>query len=156
MKPRSQEGEDEMMTDDDGPDLVNDLPEPDPELDELAENVAAACLAIHITLGPGLPESHYENALRIEFLKRGIPFVRQPIIEVRYEGEIIGECRLDFVVDHRLVVEIKAVEKLEDVHKAQLLTYLKITNCRLGLLVNFNVERVTQGMRRILNPYYRS
>jgi GxxExxY protein len=145
-----------MMDEDEGPDLLNDLPEPDPELDALMARVADACFAVHIKLGPGLPESHYENALRIEFLRRGIPFVRQPLVQVVYEGEIVGECRLDFIVDHRLVLEIKAVEKLADVHKGQLLTYLKITNCRLGPLVTFNVDRVKSGMRRIINPYYKS
>jgi GxxExxY protein len=142
--------------DDEGPDLLNDLPEPDPVLDDLVRRVIDACFAVHTKLGPGLPESHYENAMRIEFLLRSIPFVRQALIGVVYEGESIGDCRLDFIVDRRLVVEVKAVERIEPVHKAQVLTYLKITNCRLGLLVNFNVALMKQGIKRIINPYHQS
>ena len=142
--------------DEEEPDLLNDLPEPDPALDDLVRRVIDALFAVHSKLGPGLPESHYENALRIEFLRRGVPFVRQPLVAVVYEGESVGECRLDFIVDHRLVVEVKAVERIDPVHRAQVLTYLRITNCRLGLLVNFNVALMKQGIKRIINPYHQS
>src|SRR5258706_15761394 len=145
-----------MIHDEEGPDLLNDLPEPDPELDALARRVVDAAVAVHIKLGPGLPESHYGNALCIEFRKRGIPFVPQADVEVLYEGQRIGVCRLDFIIDRRLLLEIKSVEKLEPVYNAQILTYLKITNFRLGLLINFNEERVTRGIKRIINPYYKS
>ena len=134
--------------------MLDDLAGPAPELDALARRVVDACIKIHIKLGPGLPESHYGNAMAIEFRRRGIPFVREPIVVVAYEGKEIGECRLDFVIDHRLVLEIKAIEKLGDVHRAQVLTYLKITNCRLGLLINWNVERLLQGVTRVINPYH--
>lgn len=142
--------------DDDGPDMLNDLPEPDPALDELAKAVIDACFAVHTKLGPGLLESHYERALAIELRKRRIPFVKQPIVELQYEDEPIGKCRLDFIIDHRIVLEIKSVDTLLPLHKAQLLTYLKIMNHRLGLLINFNVELLKKGIKRIINPYYKS
>jgi len=144
-----------MIEDEDGPGMLNDCPEPDPELDSLARKVIDAAVAVHINLGPGLPESHYGNARCIEFRKRGIPFVPQVKVDVFYDGQRIGRCRLDFIIDGRLVVEIKSVEKLEPVFKAQVLTYLKEANCRLGLLLNFNEERVTQGIKRIINPYFK-
>jgi GxxExxY protein len=81
--------------------------------------------------------------------------VPQAEVDVLYDGVKVGRCRLDFVVDGRLVVEIKSVLKLEPIFKAQVLTYLKITNCRLGLLANFNEERIRQGIKRIINPYYK-
>jgi GxxExxY protein len=141
---------------DEGPDLLNDLPEPDPKLDDLIRAVIGACIAVHIELGPGLLESLYEAALCIEFRKRSIPFVRQAIVMVQYQGENIGECRLDFIVDRQLVLEIKAVETLLPVHKAQTLTYLKIMNLHVGLLANFNVERMKQGIKRVINPHLRT
>jgi GxxExxY protein len=136
--------------------MLDDLPEPDPELDALASRVVEAVLAVHFKLGPGLPESHYGNALCIEFTKRNIPHVAQAEVQVLYDGTVVGTCRLDFIVDGRLVVEIKSVLKLEPIFKAQLLTYLKITNSRLGLLINFNEERIRQGIKRVINPYYKS
>jgi GxxExxY protein len=145
-----------MVTHDDGPDLLNDLPEPDPDLDALARRVIEAAIAVHIQLGPGLPESHYGNALCIEFRKRGIRFVPQARVDVLYDGQRVGRCKLDFLVEERLVVEIKSVDRLEDVFKAQVLIYLKVTNCRLGLLINFNEERVVKGIRRIINPYHKA
>jgi GxxExxY protein len=143
------------MNVDEGPDLLDDLPEPDPELDALVRAVIGACIAVHTELGPGLGESLYENALVIEFGKRVIPFVRQATVIVQYQGQTIGECRLDFIIDRRLVLEVKAVDTLLPVHKAQTLTYLKIMNFRLGLLVNFNVERMKHGIKRVINPYYK-
>jgi GxxExxY protein len=143
------------MFDDDGPDMLNDLPEPDPELDALASRVIEAVLTVHYKLGPGLPESHYGNALCIEFNKRGIPYVPQAKVKVLYDDQAVGTCRLDFIIDGRLVVEIKSVMKLDPIFKAQLLTYLKITNGRLGLLINFNEERIRQGIKRVINPHHK-
>lgn len=144
-----------MTESDDGPDMLNDMPEPDPELDALARNVVEAVLAVHYELGPGLPESHYGNALCIEFAKRNIEFIPQAEVKVLYDGHFVGKCRLDFIVGGRLAVEIKSVLKLEPIFKSQVLTYLKITNCRLGLLVNFNQTSIRQGIKRIINPHHK-
>lgn len=124
--------------------------EPDPELDLLAKAVIGAAIEVHRQLGAGLDEALYESAMAKELLIRKIPFVRQPIVAVGYKGETIGEKRLDFIVDHRLVVELKAVESLNALHKAQLKTYLKVTGLHLGLLINFNVELLKDGIKRVI------
>jgi GxxExxY protein len=125
--------------------------EPDPELDALAHAVIGAAIEVHRRFGPGLDEALYQNALCIEFRLRGIQFIKEAIIKVDYKGEFIGERDLDFIVGGRLVVELKTVEQLAPVHKAQLLTYLKITDLKLGLLINFNVEALRHGIRRVIN-----
>jgi GxxExxY protein len=126
------------------------MPEPDAEFDALTGNVIGAAIEVHRQLGPGLDEGLYENALAIELRLRGIKFSRQVIVPVVYRGEAIGEKRLDLVIEGRLVVELKAVEQLASVHKAQVLTYLKITGLRLGLLINFNVPALKEGIKRII------
>ena len=124
--------------------------EPDAELDGLARSVMLAATEVHRQLGAGLDEALYEAALTCEMRLRGIPFVRQPIIAVAYKGQEIGEKRLDFIVGHRLVVELKAVENIAPVHKAQVRTYLKLTRNQLGLLINFNVSLMKEGIRRVI------
>ena len=126
--------------------------EPDVELDELAHRVIGDAIEVHKKLGAGLDESLYERALCIELRQRDIPFVCQVIVEVQYKGEKIGERRIDVIVGGRLIVELKAVESLTPLHSAQLRTYLKITNCRLGLLINFNTIILKDGIKRIINP----
>jgi GxxExxY protein len=91
-------------------------------------------------------------ALAIEFRHRNIPFVRQLLVDVRYLGEVIGTRRLDFIVDGRIVVELKAVDELTKLHKAQVLTYLKITGLKLGLLINFNTIILKDGIKRVIRP----
>jgi GxxExxY protein len=125
--------------------------EPDPELDALATAVIGAAIEVHRRLGPGLDEILYESALCIEFRLRGISFNRQVIVPVLYKGELIGEKRLDLIVDNRLVIEIKAVESLTALHKAQLHTYLKIMSLKLGLLINFNCPVLKDGIKRVVN-----
>jgi GxxExxY protein len=125
--------------------------EPDPELDALANNVIGAAIEVHRRTGPGLDEILYESALSVEFRLRGIEFARQVIVPVLYKGEVIGEKRLDLIVDRRLIVEIKAVESLSALHKAQLHTYLKIMNLKLGLLINFNCPVLKDGIKRVVN-----
>ena len=95
-------------------------------------------------------ESLYEAAMCIELRAHNIPFARQPIFPVMYKGEAIGECRLDLLVGGRLVVELKAVEALAPVHKAQVITYLKILNLELGLLINFNTTLLKDGIKRVI------
>ena len=126
-------------------------PEPDAELDALAHAVIGAAIEVHQTLGPGLDEALYQAALCIELRLRGIDYAKQVIVEVEYKGEPIGEKRLDLLVGGRLIVELKAVESIAPLHKAQVLTYEKITRLRLGILINFNCTLLKDGIRRIIN-----
>jgi len=124
--------------------------EPDAELDRWAHQVVGAALEVHRTLGPGFLESIYEQALCAELLSRAVPFRRQVPIAVRYKGQIVGQGQLDLLIGQRLVVELKAVEALAPIHAVQLRSYLKATGLTLGLLVNFNVPFLQQGIRRII------
>lgn len=126
--------------------------EPDPELDELTAAVIGAAIEVHRQLGPGLDEVTYESGLCVEFRLRSIRFSRQLIVPVLYKGEVIGEKRLDLIVDNRIVVELKAVECLTALHMAQLRTYLKIVRLRVGLLINFNCPVLKDGIKRVINP----
>ena len=119
------------------------------ELNGLSNAVIGAALEVHRTLGPGLLESVYEEALCIELKLRSIPFVRQAVVPVRYKGHAAGEMRLDLLVGGALIVELKAVEELAQVHSAQLLSYLRLTGHQLGLLTNFNVPLLRNGIKRI-------
>ena len=127
--------------------------EPDPILDELTGAVIGAAIEVHRQLGPGLDEMLYEAAMCTEFRLRSISFARQVIVPVMYKGEQIGEKRLDLLVDRRVIVEIKAVESLCALHKAQLHTYLKIMKYKLGLLINFNSLVLKDGIKRVINPF---
>jgi len=122
----------------------------DAHANEMSRRVIGAAIEVHRVLGPGFLESVYESALAIELEHQGIPFLRQVPIELGYRGKPVGEGRVDLLVDHCLVVELKAVEKLIPLHQQQLLSYLKVTNHRLGLLINFNVEVLRQGIRRVV------
>ena len=124
--------------------------DPDPELNALSNSVTGAALEVHKRLGPGLDESSYENALIIELNLRNIPFARQVVIDVLYKGEIVGTRRLDFIIDRRLILEVKAVNELIPLHKAQLYTYLKLTGLELGLLINFDVPILKDGIKRVI------
>ena len=126
--------------------------EPDPALDQLTGAVIGAAIEVHKKLGAGLDESLYAAARWRELTLRGIPFVREVCIEVEYKGAIIGTKRIDLIVDGRLVVELKAVEALTPLHKAQVRTYLKLTRLRVGLLINFNSIILKDGLKRIINP----
>ena len=119
---------------------------------EIAAAVVDAAFKIHTTLGPGLFESVYEAALEYELQKRGLRVEHQIGLPVRYE-EVRLELgfRVDLIVDGKVIVEIKSVEALAPVHKKQLLTYLRLTDLRLGLLINFNVELIKYGIQRVVN-----
>jgi GxxExxY protein len=121
---------------------------------ELTERVIGACIEIHRALGPGLLESAYEECLCHELSVAGIKFERQKPLPVRYK-EVNLECgyRLDLVVEQKLIVELKAVESLLPIHEAQLLTYLKLSDLTLGLLINFNVPVLKSGIKRIANNF---
>ena len=118
----------------------------------MTEAVIGAAIAVHRALGPGLLESAYEACLVYELSKRGLKIERQKVLPVHY-GEVSLNCgyRIDLLVEGKLIVELKAVEKLERIHEAQLLSYLKLSGCPIGLLLNFNVMELRQGIRRLLN-----
>ena len=124
--------------------------EPDEILNQLSHNVIGAAIEVHRVLGPGFLESVYEEALAIELNLRDIPFVRQPPFAVAYKGFSVGEGRLDFLVGERLIIELKAVDKLLPIHSAQVLSYLKITGCQLGILMNFNDRTLIDGIKRFI------
>jgi GxxExxY protein len=124
--------------------------EPNKRLDRLARTVIGAAIEVHRHLGPGYLESLYEEALSIELGLRRIPFERQKPIAVNYKGHAIGEGRVDLIVGDELLVELKAVEALAPIHKAQVLSYLKATEFHLGLLINFNVPVLRSGIQRVV------
>ena len=119
--------------------------------DALSKEIIGAAIEVHRHLGPGLLESAYEQCLAHELASRGIPFELQKPVPVVYKG-IRLDCgfRLDLLVGGAVVVEIKSVEELTGVHEAQVLTYLKLTGCRLGLLLNFNERRMADGIQRVV------
>ena len=120
-------------------------------LNEISGKVIGLCVEIHRHLGPGLLESTYEECLAYELSKAGLHFKRQRPLPVRYK-EVQLDCgyRLDFVVEAVLIVEVKAVTELHPIHEAQLLTYLKLDDKSLGLLINFNVPMLKEGVRRVV------
>jgi GxxExxY protein len=119
------------------------------ENDELTFAVIGAAMEVHRVLGPGYLENIYEEALAIEMAKRKIAFERQKIIHITYDGQLIGESRLDFLVEGRLIVELKSVETFAPIHTARVISYLKMTKHKFGLLINFNVPILKQGIKRI-------
>jgi GxxExxY protein len=124
--------------------------EPGTEMDRLAHRTIGAAIEVHKHLGPGYLESVYEAALAVELSDSGIPFVRQTGIAVRYKGHEVGSGRLDMLIDQRLIVELKTVDQLAPIHTAQLISYLRATGLTLGLLINFNVEALKQGIKRVV------
>jgi len=121
------------------------------QLNQLTSNTIGAAIDVHRELGPGLLESAYETYLAIELAERDIPFERQKVVPINYKGtEIDNGFRIDLFVDKRVVVELKAVRELAPIHEAQVLTYLKLANCRLGLLLNFNNPQMRDGIKRLI------
>ena len=119
---------------------------------KIARQIVDAALHVHKTLGPGLLESVYEAVLSYELKKRGFSVEQQVTMPVIYESvEIETGFRADLIVEDKIIIELKSVDKIHDVHKKQLLTYLKISNKQLGLLINFNELLLKNGIRRIVN-----
>jgi GxxExxY protein len=119
---------------------------------DLTHEIIGCAIEVHRVLGPGLLESVYEAALSHEMALRGLQVERQVVVPVAYKGlELNAGIRLDLKIAGRVVVEVKSVDRLHQIHRAQLLTYLKLTGLRTGLLFNFNVEFLRNGMRRIVN-----
>jgi GxxExxY protein len=119
---------------------------------DLTAEIIGASIDVHKELGPGLLESAYESCLYEELVSRGLLTEREKPLAVRYKNALV-ECgyRLDLLVERKVIVEIKSIEKLQPIHEAQLLTYLKLANVRTGLLINFNVTQLRRGIvRRVL------
>ena len=113
--------------------------------DPLTYKIIGAAIEVHRRLGAGLLESLYEEAFCIELKERKLRFERQKPLEAKYKRHIIGNLIADVVVDNRVIVELKSVKELAPIHSTQLITYLKVTNMRIGLLINFNVKVLTEG-----------
>lgn len=119
---------------------------------ELSRIVFDCALKVHQNLGPGLLESAYEECLYYELRKKGLEVQKQKPLPLIYEEVKLDiGYRVDIIIENKLILEIKSVEILNEVHFAQLLTYLKLTNCKLGLLINFNVSLIKNGIKRIAN-----
>ncbi len=122
--------------------------------DSMTERIIGCAIKVHTALGPGLLESAYKECLFYELKKNGLKVEKEKPLPLFYE-EVKLECgyRLDILVESSIVIEIKSVESLCDIHLAQTLTYLKLLNRRLGLLMNFNVLRMKDGIKRVINGY---
>ncbi len=120
------------------------------ELNPLSGAVIAAAIEVHRHLGPGFLESVYDEALAVELELRGIAFVRQANISVGYKSHHVGLARLDLLIEEKLIVELKAVDALVPIHKAQVLSYLRATGLPLGLLINFNSKLLREGVQRVI------
>lgn len=119
---------------------------------EIAKQIVDACFTVHTGLGPGLLESVYETILVRELTNRGLRVQRQVPVAIEWDGELFDEgFRADLIVEGLVIIELKSVESLAKVHFRQLLTYLRLTDCRLGLLINFNVPLIKDGIKRVVN-----
>ena len=125
------------------------------DLNHLSGVVIESAMTVHRELGPGLLESVYQTCLSRELLSRGIDHQTEVPVPVFYRGKMVSDVgfRLDFLVEDRVVLELKSVEKLQAIHSKQLLTYLKLTNKPLGLLINFNESLLKNGITRIVNSH---
>jgi GxxExxY protein len=124
------------------------------ELDKITRSIIGAAIYVHNHLGPGLLESAYEACLAQQLAKRGLRVEKQKQLPVIFEGYRV-DCgyRIDLLVENKIIVEIKAVEAVLSIHKAQLLSYLRLSGCKVGLLINFNVKMLRQGLSRIVNHF---
>jgi GxxExxY protein len=122
------------------------------ENNTLSGEVIGAAIEVHRLLGPGLLESAYELALERELNLRGLQVERQKAIPLEYKGMALGDgFRIDLLVQEQVIVEVKAVEHIQPIHEAQLLTYLRLSDKRLGLLINFNEKTIKEGVKRVVN-----
>ena len=121
------------------------------EINALSKETIGAAMEVHRALGPGLLEGAYEACLAHELAKRELSFERQRPIPLTYGGEVIEVgFRADFIVEKAILLELKSVERLQPIHTAQVLTYLKLTGLQLGLLINFNVKVLQHGIRKVV------
>lgn len=123
-----------------------------PRQEEIGKLVLDSAIKVHSALGCGLLESAYEACLAHELVKRGVSIERQHCLPVRYDGVLVDAgYRLDILVEKLVIVELKAVERLLNIHHAQILSYLKLSGCKLGYLLNFNVVHMKDGIKRVVD-----
>lgn len=121
---------------------------------EISSKIIGAAIEVHKQLGPGLLESTYETCLAYELKQMGLDVKQQQALPVLYkEVKLDAGYRIDLLIENKVIIEIKSVEALADIHTAQLLTYLKLKDLKLGLLINFNSVKVIEGLKRIINGY---
>ncbi len=119
---------------------------------EISQIVVDCALKVHKALGPGLLESAYEECLFFELKKAGLVVEKQKALPLVYESVKLDiGYRIDMIIENQFIVEVKSVEALNEVHLAQVLTYLKLSNCKLGMLINFNVKLIKDGIKRVIN-----
>ncbi len=130
------------------------IPSPlSPQLDQLVYDIIGVGMRVHSVLGPGLLENAYEDAFAVELEQRTIPYEREVPVDLAYQGRRIKRYRLDIVVDRKVVVELKAVARLHPVHSSQMLTYLRLTQLPVGIILNFHERHLRDGIRRhVLRP----
>jgi len=128
---------------------VRKIPEELPE-NAITQRIIKCAIEVHKQLGPGLLETIYENALAVELELEGLSYKQQLAIPVIYKGKSLGDYRLDLLVNELVIVEIKSVERFDPVFEAQVLTYLRLTKKRVGLLINFNTKLVKDGIKRFI------
>ena len=116
--------------------------------DDLTHEIIGAAMDVHSEMGAGLIEQIYENAMCVELIKRGIRYQRQVRVPVEYKGVAVGDLYAELVVEGRVIVDLKSVRELAPIHQAQLITYLKLSRIKTGLLINFNVVSLKKGVRR--------
>ena len=122
---------------------------------QITETIIGCAIKVHKALGPGLLESAYQECLFYELKKANLKVEKEKPIPLDYENVKL-ECgyRVDLMVEDRIIVELKAVDELNEVHLAQVLTYLRLADCKIGLLINFNVTQLLKGLKRVINKYY--
>jgi GxxExxY protein len=122
---------------------------------KITETIIGCAIKVHKALGPGLLESAYKECLYYEMNKAGLFVEKEKSLPLIYE-DVKLDCgyRVDLMVENQIIIELKAVEELTEVHLAQVLTYLKLADCKIGLLINFNVTQLTKGLKRVINKYY--
>ncbi len=122
------------------------------DIEAIAKDIVDAAIKVHKTLGPGLLESAYQTCLAYELRDRGRKVVTEITLPITYNGQVIETgYRIDMLVDERIIVENKTVDALSSIHEAQLITYLKLSNCHIGFLLNWNVRLMKAGIRRIVH-----
>ena len=126
-----------------------DLAQPPPETNELSHRVLGICIEVHRELGPGLPEAAHEKALSLEFDRQGVHYSKQHRIAIQYKGVLVATVAVDFPIEEKLVLEVKSVEALTPIDRRQVTRYLHVLQLPFGLLVNFNVMLLKDGIRRV-------
>jgi len=121
---------------------------------EITERIIGCAIEVHRSLGPGLLENAYQECLLFELADSGLIVEKQRALPLVYKAvRLDAGYRLDLIVENKVIIEVKAIEAINDIHIAQLLTYLKVSGCKVGLLLNFNVLKLTDGLKRLVNRY---